>query len=325
MYRIWFERTMPAKYAELLEGVAENVGSASEAPDDPLRDLVSADALVAGARFHYDAALLDRFPSLRVISRAGIGLDNVSLPDATERGIVVCYTPMAPTISTAEHALTLMFAVAKRLRWAEAAARSGASPDVHSQHDALELYGLTLGLVGCGQIGSRVARVGRSLDMHVIVFDPYLTEDRAREIGVERIPTLEHLLGQADVVSLHAPLTPETRNLMNAERFAQMKPGAILINTARGPLIDEAALVDALDSGRLRGAGLDVFVVEPPSPDHPLLNRDNVVATPHIASATHAGRDRLWRTAIIQALQALRGERPEFLANPEIWPPRWVE
>jgi D-3-phosphoglycerate dehydrogenase len=135
-------------------------------------------------------------------------------------------------------------------------------------------------------------------------------------------PTLEALLKQADVVSLHLPATAETRNLMNTERFAQMKPGAILINSARGALIDEAALVDALQSGRLAGAGLDVFQQEPIPDDHPLLRFENVVLSPHIASRTGAGHHRIWETTIVQALQVLRGEKPPFMLNPEIWESR---
>jgi D-3-phosphoglycerate dehydrogenase len=190
----------------------------------------------------------------------------------------------------------------------------------HSEYNGLELYERRLGLIGMGRIGSRVAKIALALGMSVVGFDPFISAERANELGVELAPTLEAALHTADIVSLHLPLTPETRGLINAERLAQMKPGAILINAARGGLVDEAALFDALESGHLWGAGLDVFDPEPPSADHPLLARDDVIATPHIASGTGVGQDRLWHTAITQALQVLRGERPPHLVNPEVWP-----
>ena len=177
-----------------------------------------------------------------------------------------------------------------------------------------------LGLIGLGRIGKRVAKIAAGFDMIVKAYDPLVSPDQARDLGVELASSLEDVLRTADIVSLHVPLTPETRNMINAERLALMKPGAYLVNAARGGLVDQAALLAALESGRLHGAGLDVFPQEPPDPQSPLLHRDDVIATPHIAGATLAGKDRLWTTAINQALQVLRGERPEHLANPEVWP-----
>jgi D-3-phosphoglycerate dehydrogenase len=156
--------------------------------------------------------------------------------------------------------------------------------------------------------------------MHVLAYDPYLNRDLAREVGAEAAESLDDVLSRADVVSLHVPLTSETRHLVNAERLARMKKGAILINTARGGLVDEAALLAALESGRLHGAGIDVFDVEPPPADHPLLSHPDVIATPHIASATTAAKVRLWEGAIRQALEVLDGQRPAHLVNPEVWP-----
>jgi phosphoglycerate dehydrogenase-like enzyme len=158
--------------------------------------------------------------------------------------------------------------------------------------------------------------------MRVLAFDPYVTEDRAASLGVALVPSLELLLREADVVSLHAPATAETRCMMDAHRFAQMKPGAIFVNVSRGALVDETALARALRQGHLAGAGLDVFAEEPISPDHPLLALDNVVVSPHIASYTTAGHRRIWETTMRQALQVLRGERPPHLLNPEIWASR---
>lgn len=319
MFRVWFERALPPAYATMLAGVAQAIGPASATPESPLRALPEAQAIIAASRICYDGALMDQAPLLRVISRTGIGFDNISLPDATARGIAVCNAPDGPTISTAEHTITLMLAVAKQLKQAEGEMQRREKKDYFNDHNGLEMYGLHLGVVGLGRIGSHVAKVALALGMKVVAFDPYISSGRALEMGVEMAPTIEALLRTADIVTLHLPLTPATRHLMNSARLAQMKTGAILINAARGGLVDEAALIQALESGHLRGAGLDVFDPEPPHPDNPLLHRENVIATPHIAGATTASKDRLWQTAIMQALQVLRGERPAHLVNPEVW------
>jgi D-3-phosphoglycerate dehydrogenase len=280
---------------------------------------VDADAIIASARVRYDAELMDRVPTLRVISRTGIGLDNISLADASERGIAVCHAPDGPTISTAEHAIALLLAVAKELPRTMDALRGGRG-DFFNDYAGIELHGLRLGVVGLGQIGRRVATFAQALGMEVAAYDPFVAPEVAEALGVELAPELDALLAGADAVSLHAPLTAQTAKLIDRKRLATMKRGAILVNTARGGLVDEGALLEALRSGHLRGAGLDVFDPEPPEPDNELLRRSDVIATPHIAGATGAGKDRLWRIAIAQALQVLRGERPAGLVNPEMWP-----
>lgn len=321
MYRLWSERTLPPEYLALLDGVAIAAGSASATPDAPLSALPGAHAVIAGALIRYDGALMDLAPELRVISRTGIGLDNIVVPDATARGIAVCYAPDAPTVSTAEHTLALMLTVARDLKRTERLARSGETTDFFGLYRGIELQGTQLGVVGLGRIGGRVATLARALGMRVVGFDPLAPPRRAADLGIETARTLDALLRSSDIVTLHVPISAETYHLIDAERLTRMKPGAILINAARGGLIDEAALLDALDRGHLFGAGLDVFEQEPPRPDNPLLGRADVVATPHIASATAAGKDRLWRTGITQALHVLRGERPPHLVNPEVWPP----
>lgn len=285
-----------------------------------MASLPDADAVVAAARVQYDAKLFATTPRLRTVCRTGIGYDNINVADATKFGVAICNVPDGPSISTAEHALCLMLAVAKNLHRSSRALREGVQGDYFTMFTGVELNGLTLGLVGLGRIGSRVARGALGLGMNVRAYDPFLNRELARDIGVEAAESLDDLLSQADVVSLHVPMSPETRHLMNAARLARMKPGAILINTARGGLVDEAALLAALESGRLRGAGLDVFDIEPPPPDHPLLSRPEVIATPHVASATTAGKIRLWEGAIHQALAVLEGQRPSNLVNPEVWP-----
>jgi D-3-phosphoglycerate dehydrogenase len=320
MYRIWCERELPSRSAHLLDGVAIAASRAGAAPDSGLSSVAGAQAVIASARVRYDGAFMDQFPTVRVIARTGIGLDNISLSDATARRVAVCYTPDAPTISTSEHAVALMLAAAKHLKRSDRELRRGGKSDFFSDYQGIELFGLQLGLVGLGRIGRRVAKIALALGMRVKAHDPAVLEEGARGLGVELAPKLEDVLRSADIVSLHLPLTDETRNILNSERLALMKPGSYLVNAARGGLVDQAALLAALESGHLHGAGLDVFPNEPPDPKSPLLQRDDVIATPHIAGATQASKDRLWSEAISQVLQVLRGERPPHLANPDVWP-----
>ena len=316
MYTIWFERPLPPAHSHLLQGVARVAGPATATPGDPFSDLPRAEAIIAAGSLSYDAVVMDRAPELRAICRAGIGYDNVDVQAASDRGVVVCNTPDAPTVSTAEHAVALLLAVAKQINRLDQKLRRGSGSDYFDQNDGLELCGLRLGLVGLGRIGSRVARVAASLGMEVWAFDPQQAAEAFTAQDIHRAATLDELLAGADVVSLHLPLNSHTRHLLDADRLAQMKPGAILINTARGPLVDERALQQALAEGRLRGAGLDVFQTEPPPADHPLLQLDNVVVTPHIASATRAGKARLWTAAITQAIDVLEGRPPAHPVRP---------
>lgn len=316
MYRIWCERALPSQCASLIAGVATAVSPGDALP----ATAAGADGVIASSRVRYDGAFFDQFPTVRVVSRTGIGLDNISLPDATAHRVAVCYTPDAPTISTAEHTIALMLAATKHLKRCDRDLRRGQKTDYFGDFQGVELCGLELGLIGLGRIGKRVARIAAAFEMRVKAYDPLVTPDQASALGVELAVSVEDVLRTADIVSLHVPMTPATQNMLNAERLALMKPGAYLVNAARGGLVDQAALLAALESGHLHGAGLDVFPQEPPDPQSPLLHRDDVIATPHIAGATIAGKNRLWTIAITQALQVLRGERPESLANPEVWP-----
>jgi D-3-phosphoglycerate dehydrogenase len=320
MFRIWFERGMPDHVAATLAGVASPIGPGTATPHDLLSSVGEADAIIASTLVTYDGPALDRAPHLRVIARTGIGVDKIDLEAATVRGVAVCNTPDAPTTSTAEHTIALLLSVAKRVGAAQAALRAGGR-DFFGSHDGREVAGSVLGLVGIGRIGTSVARMARGLDMTVIAYDPFV-EATAAETGFRLVDSLDHLLREADVISLHLPLTAETKHLINAERLERMKTGAIVINTARGGLVDHPALLAALESGRLFGAGLDVTDPEPLPPNHPLLLRDDVVVTPHVAAATSAGKARLYESAVAQALQVLRGEYPKHLVNPEVWPVR---
>jgi D-3-phosphoglycerate dehydrogenase / 2-oxoglutarate reductase len=311
---VWFERQI---IPELVPEVVARVTIVGPAVGESENALEGAIGIVAGAR-RYDAALMSRAPKLRVIARTGIGYDRVDIDEATRRGIAVCNTPDAPTISTAEHAAALMLMVAKNVKRAESALRAGLDANHYVRHEAIELDGKILGVVGFGRIGRHVAGICAGFGMSIIAFDPLLPAD-AFPPGVRRIESLAELLGAADVVSLHLPLTDASRGLIGADEFALMKPGAVFINAARGGLVDTDALIHALDSGVLFGAGLDVTDPEPLPPGHPLLARDDVIVTPHVASATADGKIRIFRSALEQAIAVIEGRRPEHLVNPEVW------
>ncbi|MCA9063119.1 MAG: hydroxyacid dehydrogenase [Planctomycetaceae bacterium] len=309
MYRIWIDSPLLDSVLPMLDGVAEIVG-----PNAPVEELATCDAALDPG-VPWTAARMDCAPQLRVLSRTGVGYDNIDVEAATQRGIMVCYTPQGPTVSTAEHAVALIFAAAKTVVYGDRETRAGRWHTHFLSIKGMELENRVLGLVGLGRIGVRVARIMRAVGMHVIAFDPMLTTERAAELGLRKVDQLDVLLAESDVVSLHAPSTPQTHHLINASTLNAMKPGAILINTARGALVDEPALTSALKSGHLSAAGLDVFEQEPVAADNPLLKLENVVLTDHIASHTWAGHHRLYEMAIRHALQALRGETPDCLLN----------
>ncbi len=322
MYRIWFERDVPLAYQSMFAAVAAGICPGEQVDRDPYHQLEQAHGVMAGGRI-YDGAAMDRAPHLLVISRMGIGYDAVDVAAATQRGIAVVNAPDAPTIPTAETAIALMMNVSRSVKQIEndlaRALDRGQTLRAWDVYVGIELAGKQLGLVGLGRIGGHVARVGLALGMRVSAYDPHISAERYAQMNVARADSLEALLDSSDVVSLHLPLTERTTGIMNAERFARMKQGAIFINVSRGKLVDEDALAAALDSGHLFGAGLDVTVVEPPLADNPLLKRDNVVITPHIGGASVLGRQRLFEHAMEQVLQVLRGERPPNLINAEVW------
>jgi len=245
-------------------------------------EIATAEALVVRSATRVNAELLERAPKLLVVGRAGTGVDNVDLEAATRRGVLVMNTPGGNAPSVAEHTVALLLALARRIPMLDAAMHAGRWEK--SKGLGAELRGKTLGLIGMGRVGSEVARRARALEMKVLACDPYVTESAANEAGVSLV-TLDELFAQSDYISLHTASVPETHHIINAQALAKMKKGAQLVNTARGELVDEAALIDALRSGQLGGAALDVFAVEPPK-DSPLVAMPNVVATPHVGGST---------------------------------------
>ncbi|MCH4893568.1 phosphoglycerate dehydrogenase [Sphingomonas sp. SFZ2018-12] len=226
--------------------------------------------------------ILAHAPNLKVIGRAGIGVDNVDIPAASAQGVVVMNTPFGNSITTAEHAIALMFALARQLPEADASTQAGKWEK--NRFMGVELTAKTLGLIGAGNIGSIVADRAQGLKMKVIAFDPFLSPERAVEIGVEKVE-LDQLLARADFITLHTPLTDQTRNILSAENLAKTKKGVRIINCARGGLIDETALKAGLDSGHIAGAALDVFATEP-AHEHPLFGTPNFISTPHLGAST---------------------------------------
>ena len=271
-----------------------------------------ADAAIVGSKERWDGAACRRLPDLKVVVRRGIGLDNVDHAACAAHGVAVCNTPDGPTTSTAEHALALLLAASKRLKVAERRLRDGDGlVGTPAAVGGLELDGRTLGLIGCGRIGRRLGGYAEALGMQVLAHDPHLD---AAPVG--RLVDLEQIWSSADIVSLHAPATPATRHLVNAASLAAMRPGVVVVNCARGALVDHDALLAALTSGHVAGAALDVTDPEPLPADHPLLHRDDVLVTPHVASGTTAGAERVVHQALAQALAWLRGGSPEHLLDP---------
>ncbi len=233
--------------------------------------------------------LLEKATRLKVIGRAGIGVDNVDIPAASKRGVIVMNTPFGNSVTTAEHAIAMMFAVARQLP--EASASTHAGKWEKNRFMGVELFNKTLGVIGAGNIGGIVCNRALGLHMKVIAFDPFLSEDRAKQMGVHKVE-LEELLQKADFITLHVPLTDKTRNILSRENLAKTKPGVRVINCARGGLIDEEALVDALKSGHVAGAALDVFAVEPAT-ESPLFGMPNVVCTPHLGASTTEAQENV--------------------------------
>src|SRR5947209_2163496 len=247
------------------------------------------DGLAIRSATKVTSKMLEQAKNLKVIGRAGIGVDNVDIPAATAKGIIVMNTPFGNSITTAEHAITLMLALARQIPQADVSTQAGKWEK--NRFMGVEITGKTLGIIGCGNIGSIVADRGHGLRMKVIAYDPFLSPERARDLGVEKVELAE-LFRRADFITLHTPLTEKTRNIIDAKAIASMKKGVRIINCARGGLVDEMALRQALDSGQVAGAAFDVFVEEP-AKTNPLFGHPNVVCTPHLGASTTEAQENV--------------------------------
>ncbi len=311
-YPVWFERVNWPGMDKVGQSGIKVLGPGD--PEDPYRGIEEATAVLAGHN-RYDGEVMDRIPNLAIIARTGIGYDAIVVEDATERGICVCNFPEGPTIPAAEQTMALMLAVAKRLPILQRELREGDLASIKT-HTAVELNGKLLALVGFGRIARRVATIARAIGMEITAFDPYLTDEQFG--SVTRAADLAGMVASADVVSIHVPLTPDSRDLFDRKMLSLMKPDAILINTARGPVVNTDALVEAVSSGHLRAVGLDVTDPEPLPVGHPLLAFENVLVSPHVAAWTKEAKGRMLSEAIDQVLSVMAGRRPSYLINPEV-------
>jgi D-3-phosphoglycerate dehydrogenase len=299
----------------LLEGRVRIVETPDHKPDTLKKSIRDAHGVILRTGARITAEMIAGAPHLQVIARTGGGVDNVDVKAATERGICVCHVPDANVISVAEHVITLLLALSKQLKILDEEARRG-NFAIRYQYLSTELTGKTLGIIGLGKIGREVAeRARKGLGMKVVTFDPYVEAQEASRFGAEPYDSLKKMLTQSDAVTLHVPLAEKTRKLMGADEFRSMKPSAWFINTSRGALVDEAALIQALDSGVIAGAGLDVFESEPLAPDSPLTGFSNVILTPHVAGLTNESSIRMAVSAAEAVLDVLEGRTPAHVFN----------
>lgn len=319
--KVYVTRIIPEKGLEILREAADVKVWQDELPPPRevlLKEVEDVDGLVSLLTDKIDAELFERAKKLKIVSNYAVGFDNIDLDEATKRGIMATNTPGVLTETTADLAFALLMATARRIVEADKFARAGKwktwGPMLMLGQD---VYGAKLGLIGLGRIGYAVAKRAKGFDMDVMYYDMFRNEKAEQELGLKFVE-LEHLLKESDFVSIHVPLTPETKHLINEKTLGLMKKTAILVNTARGPVVDEKALYEALVSNKIAGAGLDVMDPEPPSMDNPLLKLDNVIILPHIASASVATRTKMAVMAAENCVAGLKGEVPPNLLNKQV-------
>ena len=312
MGRVLVPEKLAERGLELLRASGHEVDVQLElTPEQLLHAVVGADALIVRSATQVTDDVLAAGADLVVVGRAGIGLDNVDVEAATRRGVMVVNAPQSNILSAAEHALALMLAQARNIPQAHAALVAGKWE--RSKWEGVELHGKTLGVVGLGRIGALVAQRALAFGMRLVAYDPYVAPERARHMGVE-LMNLEELMAEADFISIHLPKTTETAGLIDADVLAKAKPGIRIVNAARGGILDEDALADALRSGQVGGAALDVFATEPCT-DSPLFSLPNVVVTPHLGASTHEAQDKAGVTIAEQVNLALAGDFVPFAVN----------
>ncbi|WIG60267.1 MAG: D-3-phosphoglycerate dehydrogenase [Ktedonobacterales bacterium] len=318
--KVYVTRLIPDQGLDLIRQFCDMTLWQDDLPpprDVLLRETHDADGLVSLLTDSIDPELMDACPKLRVVSNMAVGFDNINVSAATERGILAGNTPGVLTETTADFAFALLMAAARRIPEGVAYVKAGKwqtwgpmllmGPDVHHS---------TLGLVGLGRIGAEMAKRARGFDMRVLYYDVFRREDLEQSLGLTYAP-LDDVLAQADFISIHTPLTPETHHLMNRDRFSKMKSSAILINTSRGPVVESDALLEALRSGQIAGAALDVTEPEPLPADHPLVSLPNCIIVPHIASASAATRGQMAEIAARNLIAGLKGEPLPSGLNPD--------
>jgi glyoxylate reductase len=321
--RVFVTRSVATEALDIIRAVADTEVWPDELPPsyDVLREKAcNVDAMLTMLSDRIDAYLMDAAPNLRVISNYAVGFDNIDVGEATRRGIIVGNTPGVLTETTADLSFALLMTAARRVVEADGYARNGLwktwGPEILLGQD---IHHATLGIVGLGRIGTEVARRARGFNMEVLHHSRSKHDEVEQDLGIEYVPRLDHLLARSDFISLHIPLTPETRRMIGADQFAVMKPAAILVNTSRGAIVDQAALYQALKTRRIFAAGIDVTDVEPIPPGDPLLTLDNIIITPHIGSASFITRQKMALMAAENLLVGLRGEIPPYCVNSEVF------
>lgn len=295
---------------EVLRNAGLEVEERAARGPELLQAVAYADALIVRSATRVTTEVVKAAPRLKVVARAGVGVDNIDTEACKARGVAVVNAPAAASNAVAELALAMMLSLARRLHDADATMKRGAWEKKGFMGS--ELRGKTLGLVGIGRIGARVAELARAFGMRVLAYDPYVPYEKARALGAEKRERLEGLLSASDFVSVHVALTPETHHLLGDVALQHMKRGAFLVNLSRGAVVDTAALVRALEAGHLGGAGLDVYEEEPLPAEHALRKLRNVVLTPHIGASTREAQDLAGATVAEQVVKVLRGEKAEF-------------
>lgn len=303
-------------------GEFEVVNDPEITPEKLAETLGEYDALAIRSRSRVTREALANAGRLRVVGRAGVGLDNVDIEAATERGVIVMNTPDGNTLSTAEHTVSMMLSLARKIPRADREMKAGGWPK--KSLTGMELAGKTLGVIGMGKIGREVAHRMRAFGMNILVYDPFLNETAADKLGV-RLADVDEICREADLVTVHTPLNKDTRGIVDARRLATMKPTALVVNCARGGIIDEAALLEALQAGRIGGAALDVFEEEPLPRDHPFRALENVVLTPHLAASTVEAQDKVTKDVAEQIVEVLKGGVIRNAVNAPSLDPRELE
>lgn len=308
---------------ELLEGIAQIYVADNQDPNNYLDQMADADALIVRIA-RCDGHAIENSPNLKVIGRTGVGYDTVDVKKATELGIPVVITPGANNRSVAEHAVGMMFALSKNLVEAQNEMCAG-NWEIRGAKKAFELEGKTVGVVGMGAIGRETAKICQGCGMKVAGYDPFMSREKIESMGAEYYADYQELLKAADIVTIHVPLTDETRNMIAREQLAMMKKTALIINCSRGGIINEADLVQALKDGVIAGAGTDVYCNEPPKTDDPLLNCPNLIVSPHSAAQTREAVIKMAQMCVKGCLAVCRGEKWPYVADQAVYDhPKWA-
>lgn len=325
MKKILIDRPLHREAFKMLSEHAEVIEIYNDDRKEIEKALREASGVICSAALKMREHEISIAENLKVIGRPGVGYDSVDVVSASRHGIPLVYTPDGPTESVAEHVIVLMLMCAKRINTVQKALKENGDFGIRTRVTGMEVQNKTLGLIGFGRIGQRTGEIAASgLGMKVLVYDPYMKNDAHTFTDFEQVHSLDELLIGSDVVSIHIPFSSTTAKLMGKREFSLMKKSAYFINTARGGVVDEEALIEALEKGEIAGAGLDVYAQEPPERENRLFVLENVVATPHLSSFTDDGKRKMGIGAVQGVLDVLSGRKPEFIVNGEIWETRRI-